>query len=322
MKTLSEKVNFIKKIFGQYDLTKNEKNISVGCPYCLNKRHDKRKFAIKLDDFKCHCWVCGYAAKSLLFTLKLKFPNFVNEYVNEFHPEVQKHNNIEITQDNEKIILPHDFSMLALDIERKDPEFLAAINYLIRRRKITPNQLWLYKFGISSDFRWKNRIIIPSFDVNGNLNHFVARAISNKMIPKYDMPENQVNSLIFNELYVDFQKPVIICEGAFDAINCGSNAIPLLGSDLNEESTLFEKIILNKSKIILALDEDMRHTKTPKLAKLLTKYGLDVSIANVKNDPGSTNIDVMSKIISSAQDYSWKTEARRRLQKMNTLLRV
>ena len=46
--------------------------------------------------------------------------------------------------------------------------------------------------------------------------------------------------IIFNELYIDWDSDIILVEGAFDAIKAGPNSIPLLGSTLREESSLFQ----------------------------------------------------------------------------------
>ena len=44
--------------------------------------------------------------------------------------------------------------------------------------------------------------------------------------------------IVFNQLYLDFDEDLTIVEGVFDAIIAGPNAVPILGSTLNEDSAL------------------------------------------------------------------------------------
>ena len=52
--------------------------------------------------------------------------------------------------------------------------------------------------------------------------------------------------IVFNELFVDWKEKVYLVEGIFDAIAVGMNAIPILGSTINENSNLFKKLIKNR----------------------------------------------------------------------------
>ena len=72
---------------------------------------------------------------------------------------------------------------------------------------------------------------------------------------KYLNPPASKN-IVFNHLYVDWDSDVVLVEGVFDAIRAGTNAIPILGSSLNEDSVLFQEIIKNDATIYVALDPD------------------------------------------------------------------
>ena len=113
--------------------------------------------------------------------------------------------------------------------------------------------------------------------------------------------------LIFNEIDVDWSKPVTLCEGVFDMFKCGENAIPMLGSSLNEESRLFNMIIAHSTPVLLALDSDMRHTKVPKIAKKLGEYSVDVSIVDLQgnSDPGSMSRVDVKRCIQDAKPFQW-----------------
>ena len=121
-------------------------------------------------------------------------------------------------------------------------------------------------------------MIIPSFDLDGDTNYFVTRAYDNNW-KKYLNP-NISKDVIFNDLYLDFDEDIILVEGVFDAIKAGTNAVPLLGSTLNENSKLFYEIVKNDSSVYLALDPDA-HKKTNKLINLFLKHDIQSYLVEV-----------------------------------------
>jgi DNA primase len=81
--------------------------------------------------------------------------------------------------------------------------------------------------------------------------------------------------IVFNHLYIDWDSDVILVEGVFDAIRAGANAIPILGSSLNEYSALFQEIIKNDATVYVALDPDAEK-KSLKLMSKLLQYDIEV----------------------------------------------
>jgi hypothetical protein len=311
VKTLSEKINFIARVFGQYEIARNEKNIAVKCPFC--KKQDKKKFVIRLEDYACHCWRCGAHSKNLVFVIRQKSPQHLQEYINDYY--VGDKTKISDSDDKQlHVSLPSDFQLLMM-CENISPEYYSTLRYLINR-DISQEDMWKYKMGISCDSRWVSRVIVPSFDVNGNLNHFVARGTNKKVFPKYDMPDVTKTLIIFNELFVDWKKQLVLCEGVFDAFNCGDNVVPLLGSDLSEESLLFERIVVNNTPVALALDEDMRYTKTPKIIKKLEQYNIDTKFVKIQDDPGSMTKQQFQDALGNATQLNWKQNTQDRLDRL------
>ena len=144
----------------------------------------------------------------------------------------------------------------------------------------------MWKIGYCTEGRYGGRIIVPSFNNSGNLNYFIARTyVGHRM--KYLNPPISKN-VIFNELFVDWDEPVVLVEGLFDAIVGGQNAIPILGSTLREESKLFQAIVLNDSPVYLALDEDAKKKQTHMIRSLF-KYDVDVKVVDTSSveDVGS-----------------------------------
>jgi hypothetical protein len=81
-------------------------------------------------------------------------------------------------------------------------------------------------------------IIIPSYDANGKLNYFTARSFEKDPYTKYRNPETSRDIIPF-ELFINWDLPIILCEGPFDAMAIKRNAIPLFGKNI--QSILNEK---------------------------------------------------------------------------------
>jgi len=175
-------------------------------------------------------------------------------------------------QENEQHItveLPKEF--ITLTGKNISPLSVPARNYL-KERGIIEEQLIWWKMGYCPDGKYANRIIVPSFNMEGELTYFISRSYDNNWIKYLNPPAEK--DFIFNELYLDWNKDIIIVEGVFDAIVAG-NAIPLLGSTLRENSYVFQKIIEKCDRVYVALDSDARE-KESRIGKLFMSYGVDV----------------------------------------------
>jgi DNA primase len=139
----------------------------------------------------------------------------------------------------------------------------------------------IWKLGFAFSDEYNKRVIVPSFDCKGNLNYFVGRAYDDSCWPRYKNP-NCSKDIIFNDLLIDWSKPITLVEGVFDAMKA-HNAIALLGSTLRENSKLFKKIIKYKPKVFVALDKDA-YAKSLKLCKSLTKYDIETNIIILGDD--------------------------------------
>jgi DNA primase len=113
--------------------------------------------------------------------------------------------------------------------------------------------LQIYNIGYCPSGIYENRIIIPSYDKDKNVNYFIARSYLSYSKMKYKNPEAQKETIIFNEYLIDWDKPVYIVEGAFDSIFI-PNAIPMLGKFMSEH--LFDELYTKAKKVIIILDPD------------------------------------------------------------------
>ena len=142
----------------------------------------------------------------------------------------------------------------------------------LKERGVTEKDILKWKIGYCDAGPCSGRIIIPSFNNQGYVNYYIARAYDSGW-PRYKNPSAS-RDIVFNELYVDWDSDITLVEGAFDAIVAG-NAIPLLGSTLRDRSTLFQKIVQKDAAVFLALDADAVK-KENKIIRLLLKYGVEL----------------------------------------------
>ena len=67
MKSNTEKIAFVESCFGSTKVARDGANVAVKCPACGEK---KGKFSINIENWACHCWICGVKSKNLFFILK------------------------------------------------------------------------------------------------------------------------------------------------------------------------------------------------------------------------------------------------------------
>jgi DNA primase len=165
---------------------------------------------------------------------------------------------------------------------------MKALKYL-NSRGITQKDIRNWKIGYCTGGRYSGRIIIPSYNWDGNANYFIARSFVNHGRRYLNPPVGR--DIVFNELYVDWDEEVVLVEGVFDAIIAGSNAIPILGSTLRENSRLFQQIVLNDTPVYLALDKDAE-SKRNWIIKSFLRYDIELYIIDTS---GCEDIGSMSR---------------------------
>lgn len=312
--SLTDKVKFYESIFGRGRISSNGINFDVRCPICAPTDPTKKKLAIRTTDDANHCWTCGWKARSLSPLLRKYGSQEQLAAYREFTGDNPRPLVVE-SETQQKIQLPKDFRLLTLANDM-DPDVKAIWRY-VYSRGLTDRDAWYFKFGVSDESRWKRRVIMPSFDADGNLNYFAARAVDKDKKPKYDNPEVDKNPIVFNEINIDWSKRLVLCEGPFDLVKCPENSTALLGSDLDERHEIFNKILLYNTPVALALDGDMWHKKMPKIVKKIQEYNIDVVVVDVRpwGDPGSMSKSEFEKALSEAQPFEWNDMFSNRLKK-------
>jgi len=272
---IEAKLHFITSIFGPGVVNKGA--VAVTCPKCSKDNPEKKKLIIQLDSGLHHCWVCELKGKTLTFTVKKYAPEKLDMYLRIF--ESGDYDSAPVEEVKEKIELPTDFVPLGPASDSLDPDVQASREYCLSRG-LTERDIWYFKLGACSSGKYRRRVIMPSFDADGELNYITARSIDPDSKYKYMNSKAEKKSLIFNEINIDWKKELTIVEGPFDLVKCDRNSVTLLGSGLNEGYELFKKIVSNMTPVVLALDPDAID-KSQKICARLYSYGVRVRVMNV-----------------------------------------
>jgi DNA primase len=249
--------------------------------YCPSCDHHKRKLSVNIEKNVFKCWVCDWSGKNV-YRIVRKYGDIDSKYEwRSFHDQVEVEGFADklFAQDHVKyqqtIDLPPEFISLA---NKKLPTTsIYPLNYL-KSRGIGKQDIIRWKIGYCSSGKYGGRVIIPSFNLDGNVNFFVSRAYDNDW-KKYVNPDIS-KDIVFNHPYVDFDEDLVLVEGVFDAIKAGDNSVPLLGSTLNENSELFYNIVKNDTPVYLALDPDASK-KTNRLISLFLRYDIEIKMVKV-----------------------------------------
>jgi DNA primase len=242
-------VNLVNSVLGDSKRTARG-NQSYHCPFC---NHHKPKLEVNFTENKkgynpWHCWVCGKKGKTIkvLFkSLKVSSDKFI-----ELSKLVKTGSEVEEAIVQNVVELPKEFKPIMgnLDLTSKK-----AYNYL-KKRNVTKDDIEKYNIGYCDYGKYKNMVIIPSYDKDGVLNYFTSRSFDKEAYIKYRNPDCSRDIIPF-ELFINWDSPLILCEGPFDAMAIKRNAIPLFGKNL--QSNLLKKIVSSTvNKIYIALDTD------------------------------------------------------------------
>ena len=270
---MSEKREILKNALGRHWQSGTE--MLFQCPKC---DHDKMKLSVNIEKNAFKCWVCGFSGNKISYLISKHAPDYYAQWSN-IAEEVDLSQYEFIFDEPQElpdqvISLPREFKTLTGSITGDKKR---ALDYRYSR-DITDLDILRWKIGFCDFGEYEGRIIVPSFNIKGQLNYFIARSYTDSWM-KYKNPRAS-KDLVFNDLNVDWADDIIIVEGAFDAIR-HKNCIPILGSSLRESHKLFQKICRNKTEVYLALDEDAK-VKELGIARKLREYGVASKSISVK----------------------------------------
>tara|TARA_R110000824_G_scaffold18905_5_gene74137 strand:+ start:2185 stop:3108 length:924 start_codon:yes stop_codon:yes gene_type:complete len=299
---MKEKLNILKEILGPY--YKSREEYLFECPYC---KHYKKKLSINLNLGVYKCWVCDSKGKSLQRLVRRfgrgdllkKWHQLTNQIdMSDMGSLFAKE---EIVEENQRLELPEEFVFLGAPNPSRESS--RALRYL-DTRGITMESIRYYKLGFCDTGEYRNRIIIPSFDQEGYCNYFVGRTYTGDSY-KYKNPRVSKN-VVFNELLVDWDKPVILVEGPFDALKA-RNSICILGSTINIKSKLFSRLVEKQPPVYVGFDDDALQ-KSLRVIKNMLEYGLEVYQIDTSaaEDIGSLSAAQVEKLKEEATPMSFE----------------
>jgi hypothetical protein len=211
---IEEKRKIVTQILGSY-WQKGDEHL-YHCPFC---NHHKKKMSVNFANGYFKCWVCDQRGKNI-YRIVRRFGDYQQRQkyrelqglvdLSDFEEMFKEYNNIE-----EKQILEMPEGFVSLCNKDLPMESTDAFRYL-SSRGIGRREILKWKIGYCKEGRYAGRIIVPSFDMEGDLNYFIARSYVGHGRRYLNPPSSR--DIVFNELNIDWDEPIILVEGVFDAI--------------------------------------------------------------------------------------------------------
>ena len=270
-------------------------NYAFSCPFC---NHRKPKLEINMftnEEGKNYweCWVCqtrGTTIRSLLRQLQTPRDQAVDilKFVPKGNEVEYKHLSI--------LELPKEFQLLQNATTTSVTANL--IKKYLYARGLSSTDFIKYGIGYAASGEYGGRVIIPSYSRSNQLNFFVARSYQGDYF-KYKNPETS-KDIIFFENLINWNMPIILCEGVFDAIAIKRNVIPILGKSIS--TALYKKILISPLEdIYIALDNDAK-TKALQISEQFLNLGKRVFLIDMKEkDPSNMGFKSFTDLIKTAE---------------------
>ena len=295
-------VTLVNSVLGSGKATARN-NYAYHCPFC---HHHKPKLEVNLTENRegknpWHCWACdvrGTTIYNLFKQLKVDSSKY-----GELSSLVKTSKSIKETKVINSVSLPNEYISL-FNVDTSDIIARHALAYL-KNRNIVKSDILKYNIGYCKDGLYANMIIIPTYDKDGRLNYFTARSFEKESYIKYRNPSVS-RDIIPNEHFINWELPIILCEGLFDAIAIKRNAIPLLGKNIQSE--LMKKIVSSfVQKIYIALDKDAIK-QALYFCEQLMKEGKEVYFVDLQDkDPSEMGFKNFTKLIQNTVPMTYSS---------------
>lgn len=299
--------NLLEDVFGH---PKN--NISTqmqfNCPECtkLNYGVPDNKYNLEVNialnnkgkyNKVCKCWKCGLSGPLFFIFKKYATKRQVAEFI--------KHENepIILSQIKKYKIfgLPKEFISFQ-NMDKNNPLHVEAYQYL-KNRKVSDSIIKKDNLGFCLEGYYKDRIIIPSYDLNNKINFYITRTFKNDVEKHqaYKLPQADKKEIIFNEKNINWNSTVYIVEAYFEYTTIPVNTIVLLGKSLQDN--ILSKLIKYKPNVIIMLNpdaiekrQDFNYLKTPNSSLEIKERLLSLGLENVMIQTYEDNYDLNENI--------------------------
>lgn len=296
---MSVKSYFLNKFNSVSD---NANRLIMFCPLCNYVK--KKTFSVYLDSLQVHCFHagCNYHKSVIEFvceyegiTMKEAFVLIGEESFVKIKPE-QKRNSVKLPEYYTPLTNVGYYGQIAWD-------------YVTNVRGINPQRIEEYLIGFGD----KNGTLVVIFPVLNELFeivYYVEREVGSK---KYNFPKLKENELgkskvLFGLQYAAHEEFIVICEGVFDALSIGFNAVALLGKTASEDQIMLLKS-LNKT-FIIALDSDAFKSACKLCSQLKGQKQVELARLPKGKDPGDLGNSALSYVLTEKEPFTrslrWK----------------
>ena len=267
------------KALGEVGYERKTYDVKYHCPKC---KHHKQKLEVNIKSGAYHCWVCNFKGIGIPSLVKnvSSNENLYREAVSlsgETEKRIKAEKSSSIFSNNiiapETILAKLPDGFIPLRHKQLTRSWRVIYNYAKKTRKFSDIEILRYNMGYVEHGDLKDRLIIPSYDRDGNLNYFSARSVYDDVFLKYINSDAPKDDIVGFENFIDFKQPITVVEGALDAVSIGFNAIPLFGKTLS--SLLKLRIVENKTPLVRIMLDDDAFSDSVKMSEKLNKLGVD-----------------------------------------------
>lgn len=168
------------------------------------------------------------------------------------------------------------------------------------------SKLWgVEAIPISGEFRYRDRLLFPVFNRSGIPVSWQTRTILQEEPLRYlaapkDREAEPLKTLLYGEHLVNPYKTLIICEGVFDAIAVGPNAVAALGKKLTTEQRM--RILRYPNRIFCFDSEPDTQLQVRELASSFQAFpGVTTNVCLDAPDPATASRGEITKLREYAE---------------------
>ena len=263
-------------------------------------QHHKPKLQVNVQTGKWHCWVSNQGGHNL-FQL-LKQVGAPRELYKELSDTLGTTYYTSEKKDDKQVTLNLPKEAKPLWNGGDSVQKLHALKF-IYERGLDMSDVIRYNLHYCLNGIYQNRIIIPSYDSNGQLNYFVGRDFYKGGMKYKNLPVPK--DIIGFDLYVNWSEPIILCEGVFDAMAIKNNSIHLFGKTVLPK--LYKKIVENRvSHVTICLDDDAFKDSIEMASKFMDN-GIEVNFVKLKGkDPSDLGYKNMINQLDTSTGMNFK----------------
>ena len=295
--------DILESLFGKSKQGAYDRNVTQyqwNCPWCaddIGSPDNKYNMETAFDEGVFHCWSCNRSGRISRLIKERGSVSLFSEYLSILEDVKESaYYNIDMFRNDgasfyeEQVRLPNTFRKIDLTSEDE------VLSGYLKSRGIDQGIIDFYGMGVTAhfgeDYKWRDRIILPSYNAYGDLNYFVGRTFRDKdKRSKYKNCDVDKSIIIFNECHVEWDSDIYLVEGALDSIYL-PNAVSMLGKTMANDDALYKSLVKKaNANVVICLDSDTSINETMRIYAPLYMSGLK---------------DRMGYVRLGTQDLPWK----------------